>query len=868
MPLFNSLKRLFQFKKVSPPGTRGPSSTKVIFNRFRDVLKCNNAALEIIADMGEKLGGNYIFDRHYVETSTKALSHAVLRSVHALNLLCDNRFQVLYQVYDQITERLESILEGREDRQGPLTIPFHEITRQEWPVVGGKVAHMARIISDLKMDVPEGFVIATRAYHDLVDFNGLRGKIDRFEALMAKADGNNEKEDEELEDLRREIEDAILHSRPPPGLVARIEKEISDLVARCPSPLSMAVRSSAQEEDQDFSFAGQFRSVLNVPAKSDDIFRAYLEVVASLFGQKAVQYRRSAFPGEGQMSIAAGCQRMIDSVASGVAYSVDPAAPSESNLLIVSAWGQGAAVVEGRAPTDSFLVAKGTSPQIKERRISAKPEGLYLNPEGGMGLQAVPEKDVMRPSLDDAHVIELARLVLRLENYFKRPQDVEWALDKSGKLYVLQSRPLVLRDTISESRVLPEVLSRYELLSEDNGEVAQQGIGSGPVKVVYDLGDLKDFPEGAVLVSRRDSSQFVQIMHKASAIVTEVGTSVSHMSTLCRELGVPCLVNVQGIMGKVHEGMEVTVDAEDRRIYKGRVKELLAYHASTSMNLAATPEFRLIRRILNAVAPLNLVDPLIKKFAPEYCQTYHDILRFVHEMAVREMVGLGRDEGSLLKENIGRRLDLPIPVGILVIDIGGGLYDDAPDNDIPFKYISSIPFRALLSGMLFPGVWHREAMQVSAKDMINSMLTVPTDTLQGQYSGHNIAIVSREYMNVGFRLGYHFNIIDAYCSERDRDNHIYFRFLGGATDVSKRSRRAQLISMILEAFDFNVRTKGDIVTARAGNMPRSEMERTLDILGRLIGFTRQLDVKMESDEVVERFAEAFLSGDYDIVTSA
>jgi len=157
-------------------------------------------------------------------------------------------------------------------------------------------------------------------------------------------------------------------------------------------------------------------------------------------------------------------------------------------------------------------------------------------------------------------------------------------------------------------------------------------------------------------------------------------------------------------------------------------------------------------------------------------------------------------------------------------------------------------------------------MKVGMRDLVSSMLSTPNDTLDGRYSGHNIAIISKEYVNLCFRLGYHFNIIDAHCSKNERDNHIYFRFLGGASDITKRSRRAVMIATILEAFDFNVRVKGDMVVARSGNMVPQEMERTLDILGRLVGFTRQLDVRLDNDRVVEQYVEAFLYGNYGLVT--
>jgi pyruvate,water dikinase len=147
------------------------------------------------------------------------------------------------------------------------------------------------------------------------------------------------------------------------------------------------------------------------------------------------------------------------------------------------------------------------------------------------------------------------------------------------------------------------------------------------------------------------------------------------------------------------------------------------------------------------------------------------------------------------------------------------------------------------------------------------MLSAPIAAIEGSYTGHNIAIIGENYVNLCFRLGYHFNIIDAYCSDKERDNHIYFRFLGGASDISKRTRRAMLIEKILIEFDFRIKIRGDMVIARHSNLIKDDMIRILDILGRLVGFTRQLDVKLDSDEVVDYYAEAFLMGHYEIVAN-
>ncbi len=848
---------------ISRSSTQDGIDVKEKFERFKKVLECNQKALEIIADMGEKLSGDYLFDRHYIETSFDELSETVLKCVHRLNTLCENRYKDLYEIYERIYDRLLQVLKGRDDRHGPPVILLHEINKSQFPIIGGKALHLARIINDLEFPVPKGFVITTRAYHDIIFFNGLEDSLERLERLL----GSHSATDEEIEKLRAMLERSIMTLRPTRQLLEEIELALSHLADAGQEVRRFAIRSSAREEDMDFSFAGQFKTVLNVKGSAMEIFDAYKTVIASLFSKHVIEYRRTVLEGEGQMSIAAICQVMIDAKSSGVLYTTDPLNAASDNMVIVGNWGQGEAVVDGKMPADSFLLSKKDGLKIIDKEIADKTEALYLADKGGLERRTLPKQLQHRACLTDEQLLELARMGIKLENYFKHPQDVEWALDPDDRLLILQSRALLIKRDSGIDRSLLDLEKKYTVISSGEGLTAQQGIGYGPVKIVKNIRQIDDIPDGAVLVSPRDSSVFVRAMKKVSAIVTEVGTPVSHMATICRELGVPCLVNVTGILSKLKDGMEVTVDAEERKIYKGKVKELLVYRSCQSMNVFASSDFRLLRRLLNEIARLNLIDPLIEEFRMDRCETYHDILRFIHEKAVQELIELGKDEKKLLKGHLTKRLELSIPTGILCLDLGGGVSEDAPEDYCEFQHIVSIPFRALLKGMLTPGVWHTEIMDISLRDMVTSMINAPKDAIDGQYSGHNVAIITKEYMNLSLRFGYHFNIVDAYCSDYPRDNHIYFRFLGGATDITKRSRRARLIAEILRAYDMNVKTKGDVVTARMGNMPRQEMERVLEILGRLIGFTRQLDVHMESDSSIQLYLDAFLTENYEVVRS-
>nr|WP_231887783.1 PEP/pyruvate-binding domain-containing protein [Thermodesulfatator autotrophicus] len=622
----------------------------------------------------------------------------------------------------------------------------------------------------------------------------------------------------------------------------------------------LVVRSSAQEEDQELSFAGLFKTVINVPPTLPILEKAYKQVIASLFSSKALSYAKSFGSYFLDMPMAVGFLELLEARTSGVMFTVNPQDIKLETLLITANWGLGISIVEGTFPLDHFIVSRNNPNRILHKKISEK-NYYFITNKDEIIKNSLPEDIKKEPCLLDDEIKALAKAGLLLERYFKRPQDIEWVIDTKGSLYILQSRPLVISNKVLEERPLPEIKQKYEVITEDKGFVAHGGIALGPVFLLQSLKDLDEFPEGAVLVARRDSSHFVKVMPKAAAILTDIGSPTSHMATLCREFRVPTIVGMKNITKLVKPGEVITVDADDNCIYRGRVEELLKFQAVSQLNLADTKEFRLLRKILHLVSPLNLVDPLIKDFRPEACKTFHDILRFCHEKAVQELVNVGKDAKNLLDRHVTKKLKLAIPAGILVIDLDGGLTSESQSKDeITLENIECLPFKAVLRGMLTPGVWQTEAVKMDFKDFISSMIKTPA--ISPHYIGENIAVISTYYLNLSLRFGYHFNILDTYSSPNTRENHIYFRFLGGATDMAKRSRRIQLIKKILSYYDFNVTTKGDLLISRITNLPLKEIETLLEMIGRLIGFTRQLDVFMENDLSIERAFEGFISGNY------
>jgi pyruvate,water dikinase len=269
------------------------------------------------------------------------------------------------------------------------------------------------------------------------------------------------------------------------------------------------------------------------------------------------------------------------------------------------------------------------------------------------------------------------------------------------------------------------------------------------------------------------------------------------------------------------------------------------------------PEFRQLRRVLKRIAPLNLIDPQAPEFTPQGCQSVHDIIRFIHEKAVEELMDLPR----FMKRFKGIKvwsLTSDVPIGLKILDLGGGIDPDAQGNKVREDQITSLPLKALWEGVSAPGVWNTEPIPVDFRGMMSSLTKTMTDTPGSTgYVGFNLAVISDIYMNLHLRLGYHLNLIDARMHPEAQHNHIYFRFLGGVTDITRRSRRAHLLAQILSKYQFKVDVKGDLVVARILHLPQEEMAERLEVLGELIGFTRQLDIQLKTDDDIPAFLETF-----------
>jgi len=811
---------------------------------FQRVLDENNRALSIMADLEEKFSGEYLFDMHYIQTNVRDVSEAVSEIIKNINALSDGKYSQLEEVYNQIREKIEKILISKiEIPKTDFTIPLESLDKDSVLIAGGKIAHLSELKNILGIPTPEGFAVTSYAFIKFIEKTQLKEQISQI------LNSIDIKKIESLNEGSRKIQELIINSEVPEEIANSIKSSYENLCRKLSKKCTVSVRSSAIHEDSDFSFTGQYSSFLNVP--EEQILHNYKKVIASLFNTRAIFYYKTKGFAETEMVMAVGVLSMVNARAGGVMYSKNPNNPESENIIINAVKGLGKLVVDGTVTAETYVVnRKG---EIIEK-LHGKQNKMIICKEQG-DIEEIPLPDnIAQISLTDEEVLKLSNLAKKIEEYYESPQDIEWAIDEEGNIFILQARQLRIPEKKSETRLyLPTRIKGYNILLE-KGINACKGIGYGKAFVLKSEEELKDFPEGHVLVAKHTNPKYVVVMNKASAIITDVGSPTGHMASLSREYNVSTILNTEVATKTIKHGQDITVDAINCIIYEGKVQELIEAYSKIKEPFKETSLFKTLEKVLKLIVPLYLVDPTSEDFKPENCKTLHDITRFCHEMVMHEMFTMwNKYEES---EIHAVPILAGIPIGVLVLDIEGGLKEGikkATPEDI-----YSIPLKALLKGMQsmqWPG-----PPPVDAKgflEMVAHTVSIPEDELK-ETGKKSFCIVTKNYMNFSIRLGYHFSMIEAYAGENINDNYIKFFFKGGGAALDRRLRRVRLINEILKRMGFRVTVKEDVIDAILPKYDIPTIENTLEILGKLTAYTKQLDMVLFNNAVAQMYTDDFI----------
>jgi pyruvate,water dikinase len=831
----------------------------VKYVNFKTLLESNSELLKIISDMEVKLRGDVIFGMSYVNAATVRIVFHASRMVQSFESMSGRKYPVLTATLNKIHEVFRQDLEERKPAKSPDYILRHDsITKEMTEFVGGKNANLGEVLNRLSLPIPDGFAITTTAFDRFIEANDLGDEIRRRKMELDLIDP------EVILRVSEGIQRLFLEAQVPEDLEKAILEAYSELKARrvVQGNLKIALRSSAIGEDSELSFAGQYLSVLNVPP--ENLLQEYKRVLASLFTPQAITYRLHMGITFEDAAMSVACLEMVPAKVSGVMYSRHPFDLLEDHIVISAVWGLGPYAVEGVVTPDTYTLSKNPRPVLLDSKISPKKVRLVAKEDGYVVENQVDEEMRNRPCLTEDQAVTLASYAKALEEHFGCPQDIEWAIDENNEPLLLQTRPLRMeRFEAGESPLRAEPVSGYPLVLEE-GEIIYPGVGSGVAHIVRTVDDLMTFPEGGVLVAATSSPQYVIVMQKAQAIVTDSGSITGHMASLARDFKVPAILNAQKATSVIPQGAEITVDAYSGRVYLGKVPRLLEMQVPKGSFMKDKPVYEILRKRADLIIPLNLIDPKSSDFTPHNCKTVHDIMRLLHELSYTELFQLS--DLATGYGDISTRLDAPIPLELFIIDLGRGIRDVVKN---PYKVtpdeITSGPFRALLRGMMNDELRRREPRPVNLRGFFSVMsqqvLTAPN--MGGERFGdRSYAIISDQYLNFSSRVGYHYSILDTFCGLTPTKNHVNFQFKGGAADELRKNRRARVIQKILEELGFLVEVVADRVTARLVKQEQTAIEDKLDHLGRLLIFTRQMDMLMSSEDSVTHLAECFLKGDY------
>ena len=827
---------------------------------FKELLHANNEALHALADLesGRSDPGSVTMDD--LRSHAVALTVNVFSIIRNLETVAGRPYPTLRQTLERRVLAMEKkLFLARRVEAESFAVSLSGISQEMGDVVGSKTANLAVMKNRLNLTVPDGFVLTTKAYKSFCAHNRLDEHIQK---LMGDMDP---RDPESVKDTSRRARECILAGTFPQDLEDAFREAYRALAERCGGPPRLAVRSSAIGEDSvSSSFAGLYESYLNID--EDNLLHAYRKVLAGKYTTQAVFYKANKGFQHGEIPMCVCCLQMVDAVVSGVLYTQDPIHPERT--YISAGWGLGQGIVDGEVLPETFILNKKTG-RIEERKISGQSMMVISEPSGGTREVPVPRVHADEVCLTDSDLAELFRVARVLEKHYRGPQDVEFALDEDGRLHILQTRALECGKAEGpQTREPEEVPPDALLLRCDEAEVACVGAGAGVAHVVADSRDMARFPPAGVLVVRTLMPEWMELLGRVKAVVAEMGSPTGHMASIAREFSVPMLVNVKGATRNIPEGELVTVDASGRALYRGRVESLLERYRQSSQRVLESPIYKTMEAVLGGVAPLNLTNPRDRNFRPAGCRTLHDIMRFCHEESINAMFAFN-DTQTLRKGEV-YRLAIPVPLRILVVDLGLGLREVRPGTrEIPAGQVVSVPLLALMEGMTTPGVRWAGHVPLGFKSMVSVFANTLYDPLkhERELGARSYALVSRNYVNFSSRLGYHFSTLDAYCGDEPNSNYISFRFKGGAASVEKRARRAEFIARVLVAHDFWMDQKEDLVNANFKNFPAGETLDRLIMLGRLMGCARQLDVAMESPDHVAYFVDLFLKGQYNFFAS-
>ena len=436
---------------------------------------------------------------------------------------------------------------------------FKEINQNDVDMVGGKGGNLGEMYN-IGIPVPNGFVVSTCAYFDFLKKNNLDQKI---KEIVDKLDVDNS---EQLFEISEKIKKLI---RCTP-LDEKITFDIMNAYKKLSSfggllDVPVAVRSSATAEDSpDASFAGQQETFLNVTGETNVVKRVR-DCWASLFTPRSIYYRSKKKISHVAVGVAVPVQKMAQSNVSGIIFTINPVTNNKNQIVVEAIWGLGEYIVQGIVTPDQYIVNKNDF-TIENHNKNSQEIKLVKSHQESKKVK-VPKYLQNKDKLTKNQVIQLAKIAQKLHNHYKKPQDIEFAIEKN-KIYIVQTRPITT--VMSNQKTLDEQ-NKISKEADFKGDSASPGTVSGEVIIIKSPKEINRVNKGQILVTDMTTPDFVPAMKKVNGIITDKGGQTSHAAIVSRELGIPCVVGTKIATKKLKEGQMVTINGTTGEIWLGNL---------------------------------------------------------------------------------------------------------------------------------------------------------------------------------------------------------------------------------------------------------------------------------------------------------
>lgn len=736
--------------------------------------------------------------------------------------------ETLYARQLRLEEELRAVLETAEEAgRGPSCLPLSDpLAAAE---VGGKAAGLSQLTRN-GFPVPDGFAVTARACTAFLRETGLDVRIREALGPAGRADAA-------LGPACAAVRRDILAASLPEWLREDLRNAAARLAPMdgADAPPSLAARSSALAEDQlQHSFAGQFTSELNLTP--DTLEEGFLKVMAGAFGERAVAYRLEAGLPATTLDMAVLVQVMVPARAAGVVFTIDPVHPDMGRMFVSAVPGLGVLAVNGSVPVDVYRVDR-EDPDDVITRLARKTRKAVPAAGGGLTRETVSREEAEKPVLEPAVLARLVRLSLAAESLAGSWRDLEYALDASGRLWLLQSRPARILWGRNRPPAPPKTLF-------SGGMAATPGRCLGRARHIEALpatGATENGPVIAVLPTADPA--LAAHLPRWQGVVVAGGNPADHLSTLARETGRPMLTRARGALEAIPDNALIVLDADATQVTAtppaiGDIDELLSRTRPAhgpSAGKALTPGRARVR---------DLVCPAIEPSQPEEpadaaaCRSLRDIILYAHDAAGQALfaTGDGLPDGALSQARPLRGL---MPFAPLVLDLGGGLREEPADRPIAPEELASIPLAALWRGLTAtgpqgePGTSPRPARVLAARDYVNFTLAGP-----GPQAG-----------------------LDAVCGPRARGNYARAVLATPKSEADTGPRVARCLETILQQAGFLVKRRNGHVLAVLTDASEEATAAALTMLGRLLVLLPHLDTLLPDDAATARVATAFLAGE-------